>query len=43
MEECGTDERTIQQTIKKMIELKMLLPGALGVLVADDKHTQEEL
>ena len=43
MEECGTDERTIRSTIKKMVELKMLLPASLGKLEADEAHAQREL
>ena len=43
MEEIGTDERTIQITIKKMRELKLLLPAELGKLKADEERTQKEL
>ena len=32
MEEIGTDERTIDVTIKKMIELGMLKHGKLGMM-----------
>ena len=32
MEECGTDERTIADAIKKLIELKMLTSGGFGYL-----------
>ncbi len=38
MEECGTDERTIEDAIKKMIELKMLEPGAFGFLRLKNTH-----
>ena len=30
MEECGTDERTIDATIKKLIELKMIAHAEFG-------------
>ena len=30
MEEIGTDERTIETTIKKLVELKMLTAAGLG-------------
>ncbi len=43
MEECGTDERTITHTIKKMRELKMLEPAGIGKLKADVALTQKEL
>ena len=42
MEECGTDERTIKQTILKMVELKMLLPAGMGKLKLDEARTQED-
>lgn len=32
MEEKGTDERTITETIKQLRELKMLAPAGLGKL-----------
>ena len=36
MEECGTDERTIADAIRKLIELKMLVHGAFGFLQLPD-------
>lgn len=32
MEEIGTDDRTISVTIKKMVELKMMVPAGMGRL-----------
>lgn len=41
MEEIGTDERTIEVTIKKMVELKMLEATGLGFMKINEEHTQE--
>ena len=42
MEESGTDERTIKNTINKMIELKLLLKADFGKLRTNETRTQEE-
>ncbi len=41
MEECGTDQRTIQTTIQRMIELKMLVKADFGKLKTNETRTQE--
>lgn len=41
MEEIGTDERTIDVTIKKMAELGIIKPADLGKVSLDDERTQE--
>lgn len=38
MEEIGTDDRTINDAIRKMRELKMLSPAGMGMLRV---HTEE--
>ena len=32
LEECGTDERTIDNTIKKLAELKMIKAAGFGMM-----------
>jgi len=35
MQEIGTDERTIEVTVEKMTELKMLKKGEMGFMEAE--------
>ena len=41
MEEIGTDQRTIDETIKKMAELKMLHRAGIGWMSVSKEHTQK--
>ena len=42
MEECGTDERTIQRNREHMIELKLLIPAEFGKLKTNETRKEGE-
>lgn len=41
MEEIGTDERTIEVTIKKMVELRLMKAAEFGKMQLCWEHVQE--
>ena len=41
MEEIGTDERTIEVSIKKMVELRLMSAAGLGMMKLSWEHAQE--